>query len=66
MFDVVLCDFTHTTGWRVKLVKPSFTGRIAVIRIDGKKYLQIPLLGYAVKHETVPGRFCNPRHIIGI
>jgi hypothetical protein len=56
--EVLLCSFCPKSGWRVKGVARADSDRIAVVVVDGRKLLQIPV-AKAVKG----GRFCNPRKL---
>ena len=59
--EVTLLSYNSIVGWRVACVSKSRFSGIAVVKIGSIKLLRIPKLT-----EAVPGRFCNPRKLIGV
>ena len=59
--EVALLSYNPIVGWRVACVSKSRFPVIAVVRIGSLKLLRIPKLT-----EVVPGRFCNPRKLLGV
>ncbi len=57
--DTVLCSFDPVAGWRI--VGPGEQGntKIAVVVVEGRKLLSIPVVS-----RTKPGWFCNPRKLV--
>ena len=59
--EVVLLSYDNIVGWRIACVSKSRFPGTAVVRIGSLKLLRIPKLT-----ETIPGRFCNPRKLLGV
>lgn len=59
--DVLLLSFNPVVGWRVAAKSRSKFHKLGVVKIGSLKLLRIPMF-----HSAVPGRFCNPRKLIGV
>ena len=59
--EVTLLSYNHIVGWRVACVSKSKFSGIGIVNIGSIKLLRIPKLT-----EAVPGRFCNPRKLLGV
>ena len=59
--DVMMFSYSPVTGWRVASISRSRYTSIAVVKIGSLKLLRVPIVNY-----SVPGRFCNPRKLLGV
>ena len=59
--QVSLLSYSPIVGWRVACVSKSKFSGIGIVNIGSIKLLRIPKLT-----EVVPGKFCNPRKLLGV
>ena len=59
--EVALLSYNPTVGWRVACISKSKYTHIGVVKIGSLKLLRIPQVS-----KTIPGRFCNPRKLLGV
>ena len=59
--DVLLLSFNPIVGWRVAAKSLSKYQKLGVVKIGSLKLLRIPMAEF-----VKPGRFCNPRKLIGV
>ena len=59
--DVMLLSYNPVVGWRIAAVSQSKFKAISVFKFGSIKLLRIPMLA-----KGVPGRFCNPRKLLGV
>lgn len=59
--DVLLLSFNPVVGWRVAAKSRSKFLKLGVVKIGSLKLLRIPMF-----KPATPGRFCNPRKLLGV
>lgn len=59
--EVLLLSFNPIVEWRVAARSKSKYPKLGVVKIGSLKLLRIPMV-----HPAIPGRFCNPRKLIGV
>ena len=59
--EVLLLSFNPVVGWRVATRSKSRFPKLGIVKIGAIKLLRMPMF-----NEAIPGRFCNPRKLLGV